>query len=109
MLPSLRDGPVYIGYPLLTFLTSEPERFGVIDPEFVMSSLLAGDYPEIHYLINSLPLLKQGYALMQSLRLLFDIYSRINLQFGSNGIYPDTYMNEIFGGTIPVTYYKYSL
>lgn len=72
---------VHIGSPLLTFFTSEPDRFGVVNPRYLIqdlnsraqdterslydSSTVSGafTYPPIHYLINELPWLKRGYAL----------------------------------------------
>jgi hypothetical protein len=89
------------------FLTSEPERFGVINPEHVIQELRACNYPAINYLINQLPLLNRGYSLRQSLHALMQIYSIMNLRANHGMIYPDYYMNSIFGGTIPAIYYMY--
>ena len=98
---------VYIGDPLLMFLTSEPERFGVVNPEYVIQQLRANNYPEVKYLINELPLLNRGYALRTSISTLIQIYIRINLHVNLGIIDTDDYMNLIFGGEIPASYYRH--
>lgn len=49
-------------------ITVQPaERFCVMNPNHVVHALNNGQLPSVHYLIDSLPLLKQGYALRDSL------------------------------------------
>jgi hypothetical protein len=101
---------IYIGDPLLLFLTSAPERFGIVNSKEVLDALNRGESPAINYLIDELPHLKKGYALKDSLRLLMNLYIDLNLKtiWGINKIAPDAYMNDFFGGTLPASYYIYT-
>lgn len=98
---------VHIGDPLLMFLTSAPERFGVVNPEYVIRALNDGQSPLVHYLIDELPLLKQCYTLIDSLQNLMMLYLEINLEYlwRTHKIYLDHYMDEFFGGRISAPYY----
>ena len=104
--------PVYINDVLIEFFTKEPWRFGVLNIRDIFASLDRHEYPEIYYLIDSLPVLNQGYALKRSLVRLMQIYCLINLHAQIRDVErlfaripPDSYMDHIFGGSKPAYYY----
>jgi hypothetical protein len=99
--------PVFMGPVLSTFLTSEAYKFGVINPKSIINTFKTGELIPMDLLIDKCPLLKNGYALQDSIYILLNIYISINLKlvWGNRYLYGDYYMNSIFGGQIPALYY----
>lgn len=96
--------PVYLGNALYHFVNSDPGAFGPLDP---ITALQGGP---VEALMDSLPLLRQGYSLRNSITMLMYIYTHTNqLQDPDDGtfIHPDSNMNEAFGGQIPATFFTY--
>ena len=100
--------PVYATDVLRLFFTSNPERFGSLEPaEFVQSG---GVIPPDQVLINNLPFVKDGYLLRNTSTMLFYIYAHVNnLQAEDNAQYArsDELMDALFGGEYPATNFSY--
>lgn len=96
--------PVYGGDALVRFFNKDPGAFGPLDP----ISAVKGE--QAIALMDSLPLLRQGYFLRNSGTILMQIYSRVNnLQDEENTteMTSDNNMLDAFGGQIPATFFTY--
>ena len=97
--------PVYFGDALMHFVNAQPENFGPIDPV----NALATQQPRTA-LMDSLPLIRQGYSLRNSITMLFYIYVYVNqLQNPQNAqlTRSDQVMRAAFDGQIPASFYSY--
>jgi hypothetical protein len=56
--------PVVINNTLIDFFITEPWRFGILNINDNKLAKGRGESPPFYYLIESLPLLVQGYALL---------------------------------------------
>lgn len=96
--------PVYAGPALQAFFTLQPGGFGPLSPR-TATAQAPGDA-----LMNSLPMVAQGYLLRNTSTMLFYIYTHANqLQAADNAQYSrsDAVMDQAFGGEIPAAFYTY--
>ena len=99
--------PVQCLEALLYFFNTAPERFGPLAPRQAMETQQSGPS-----LMESLPLVKQGYALRNTITMLFYVYAHANdLQLEENRqlARSDHIMMEAFGGKIHAAYYSYKV
>ena len=97
--------PVYAGDALRTFFTAQPGNFGPLNPQNAAATGVAGAA-----LMDSLPMVRQGYLLRNTSTMLFYIYAHANqLQDAANAQFArsDDVMTQAFGGQIPAAFYSY--
>ena len=95
--------PVYAGPALQTFFTAAPGNFGPLHPLTAAQTGVAGQA-----LMDSLPMVQQGYLLRNTNTLLFYIYAHANQlqsEIDSRFARSDDVMNQAFGGQIPAALY----
>ena len=97
--------PVYAGDALRSFFTAQPANFGPVGPKNAAATQNPGAA-----LMDSLPMVAQGYLLRNTSTMLFYIYAHANnLQAADNAQFArsDQVMMDAFGGQIPAAFYSY--
>lgn len=95
--------PVYLGDVLKYFVNTKPENFGSLKP---IDAITTGNPGAA--LMDSLPLLKQGYCLRNSITQLFSVYIYVNeLQDPQEPqfVFSDQLMRTSFDSQIPALFY----
>jgi hypothetical protein len=99
--------PVYAGEALRDFFTANPAGFGSLSPVEAERTQQGGAA-----LMNSLPMVREGYFLRNTSTMLFYIYAHANqLQNERNAQFArsDEYMTRAFGGQIPAAFFSYKI